>query len=89
MCIYKSVYICVYINTCINTILGARAALNVTEDQEDEITGWQRSIGCLKLQVILRKRTTNYRALSREMIYKDKASLDLRHPVLPTSVLEN
>jgi len=37
-------------------------------------TGWQRPIGCLKLQVIFRKRATNYRALFREMTYKDKAS---------------
>jgi len=30
-------------------------------------------IGCLKLQVISRKRATNYRALLRKMIYKDIA----------------
>ena len=30
-------------------------------------TGWRRPIGCLKLQVIFRKRATNYRALLREM----------------------
>jgi len=37
-------------------------------------TEWQRPTGCLKLQVSCRKRATNYRALLREMIYKDKAS---------------
>jgi len=37
-------------------------------------TGWRRPIECLKLQVILRKRATNYRALLREMTHKDKAS---------------
>jgi len=31
-------------------------------------------IGCLKLQVIFRKRATNYRALLRKMTYEDKAS---------------
>ena len=36
-------------------------------------TGWRRSIGCLKLQVIFRKRATNYRSLLRKMIYEDKA----------------
>ena len=36
-------------------------------------TGWQRPIGCLKLQVIFRKRATNYRALLRKITYKDKA----------------
>jgi len=30
-------------------------------------TGWRRPIGCLKLQVIFRKRATNCRALWREM----------------------
>ena len=37
-------------------------------------TGWRRPIGCLKLQVIFRKRATNYRALLRKMTYKDKTS---------------
>jgi len=39
--------------------------------QED--TGWRRLIGCLKLQVIFRKRATNYRALLRKMTCEDKA----------------
>ena len=38
------------------------------------VTGWRRPIGCLKLQVILRKRATNYRALLRKMTCEDKAS---------------
>ena len=37
-------------------------------------TGWRRPIGCLQLQVIFRKRATNYRALMRKMTCKDKAS---------------
>ena len=37
-------------------------------------TEWRRPIGCLKLQVIFRKRATNYRALLQKMTYKDKAS---------------
>jgi len=37
-------------------------------------TGWRIIIGCLKLQVIFRKRATNYRALLRKMTCKDKAS---------------
>ena len=37
-------------------------------------TGWRRHIGCHKLQVIFRKRATNYRAFSREMSCKDKVS---------------
>jgi len=43
-------------------------------------TGWRRPIGCLKLQVIFRKRATNYRALLRKATYKDKTSYDSRPP---------
>jgi len=39
-------------------------------------TGWRWLIGCLKLQVILGKRATNYRALLRKMTYEDKAPYD-------------
>jgi len=37
-------------------------------------TGWRRPIGCLKLQVIFRRRANNYRAVLREMTYTGKAS---------------
>jgi len=37
-------------------------------------TGWRRPIGRLKLEVIFRKRATNYRALLRTLTYTDKAS---------------
>jgi len=40
----------------------------------EEATGWRRLIGCLKLQVIFRKRATEYRALLWKMTCKDKAS---------------
>jgi len=39
-------------------------------------TGWRRRIGCLKLQVIFRKRATIYRALLQKMTYEDKASYE-------------
>ena len=38
------------------------------------VTGWWRPTGCLNLQVIFWKRTTNYGAFLREMTYIDKAS---------------
>ena len=52
-----------------------------------EVNERMRCIGCLKLQVILRKRATNYRALLRKMTLEDKASYDStapcsRHPRL-------
>ena len=40
-------------------------------------TGRRRLIGCLILQVIFRKRATNYRALLRKMTYEDKANMEL------------
>ena len=43
-------------------------------------TGWQRLVGCLALQVIFRKRATNYRALWWKMTYKDKACYDPAPP---------
>jgi len=54
-------------------------------------TQWPRPIACLDLQVIFRKRASNYRALLRKMPCKDKASygstttrhpMGRRHPVL-------
>jgi len=45
-------------------------------------TGWQRPIGCLKLQVILRKRVTDYRALLRKMTCNLRHPMGLHHPVL-------
>jgi len=44
------------------------------------LTGWPRLIRCLKLQFIVRKRATHYRAVLQEMTYKDKASYDFTPP---------
>jgi len=52
-------------HTCCNTL--QHTAAHVFS------TGWRRPIGCLQLQVTFRKRATNYRALFREMTYKDNA----------------
>jgi len=46
--------------------------------------GWQWPIGCLKLQVIFRKRATN-QALLRKMTYKDKGSYGSSPPCIWTS----
>jgi len=46
-------------------------------------TGWRRPIGCLKLQVIFRKRANNHRTLLRKMTYKDKASYGSSPPDIP------
>jgi len=49
-------------------------------------TGWQRPIGCLKLQVIFRQRATNYRALLQKMTYNDKASYGSSPPCSKYSI---
>jgi len=41
---------------------------------------WRRPLGCLKLQVIFRKRATKYRAILREITYGDKALNDSTPP---------
>ena len=43
--------------------------------------GWRRPIGCLKLQLIFRKRATDYRALLRKMTHTIRHPMGLRHPV--------
>jgi len=42
---------------------------------------WRRPIGCLKLQVIFRKRATNFRALLHKWPIQIKHPVRLRHPV--------
>jgi len=48
----------------------------------------QRLIGCLKLQVIIRKRATNYKAFLWKMTYEDKASYDTCHSMYHVKALE-
>jgi len=49
-------------------------------------TGWPRLIACLKLQVIFRKRATNYRALLRKMTCEDNASYGSSPPCTKVSI---
>jgi len=72
-CVYTFRYICIciyYILVCIHvhTIFttSTHTSTGVVKGGEDP--------GCLKLQVIFRKRANNYRALLREMTSEDKAS---------------
>jgi len=46
-----------------------------------EITYELRPIVCLKLQVIFRKRATNYRALLWKVTYELRHPMTLRYPV--------
>jgi len=81
MCVCLSV--CVHIYTHTHTYVAPRRKANITIHAHKANmmiharkanTGWRRLIGCLKLQVISRKRATNYRALLRKMTYEYKAS---------------
>jgi len=47
----------------------------------DVSTGWRRPSGCLELQVIFRKKDTNYRAVLRKMTYKIRHPMGPHHPV--------
>jgi len=57
-----------------------RGEKNTTYTCVQMYTGWRRLIGCLELQVIFRKRATNYRALLRKMTYESKAPYDTTPP---------
>jgi len=54
--------------------------MNTPQRVPPDTTGWRRPTGCLKLQVILRKRATDYRAVLQKMTYKDKASYESSPP---------
>jgi len=51
-------------------------------------TVWRKPIGCLELQVIFRKRATNYGALLRKMTYKQNASYGSSPPCIHIYVFE-
>ena len=69
VCVCVCVCACVCVCVCVRVCVRERA---------DEYVGsyyrWRILIGCLQLQVIFRKRVTNYRARLRKMTYKNKAS---------------
>ena len=66
---YRALHVWQCIAACCNAL---QCVALCCSDKGD--TRWRRLIGCLKLQVIDRKRATNYRALLQKMTYKDKAS---------------
>jgi len=67
-------YICIYLHTQ-GAPFGSCLCIRVD-------TGWRRPIRCLKLQVIFRKRATEYRALLRKMTCKDRASYGSSPPCM-------
>ena len=52
-------------------------------------TGLRRPIGCLKLQIIFRKRAINYRAFVRKMTCKDKAFFESAPPCISLTHLSH
>jgi len=74
-CVYKSdVFVCVFyvFESCVTWDAGIICVRS----------GWRRPIGRLKLQVIFRKRASNYRALLRKMTYKVMASYGSSPPCM-------
>ena len=71
-----------YFNTLLHTATHCNARQHIVFSLFTRGTGWRRPIGCLKLQVIFRKRATNDRALLRKMTCKDKASYESSPPCI-------
>ena len=85
MCILTTVY-----RVCHESGVVCSMTMHVDLSREVEVSmkpfaGWQRPIRYLKLQVISRKRATNYRALQK-VTHKDKASYGSSPPFTRTSV---
>ena len=83
------VYICPFLLTLIAPDAHGPSCCAHTNRLDDEYqqrqnTGLPRLIGCLKLQVIFRKRATSNRALLRKMTNKDKASYGSWPPCIST-----
>ena len=64
---YMYIYMYGYIHTGVLYVLWKIVGMHM-------YAWWRRRIECLEWQVNFRKRATNYRALLRNMIYKDEAS---------------
>ena len=83
------VCVCVYACVCVCLCVGTKRKKNrflLPFHRPNTHTGWRRPIECLQLQVICRKRATNYRALLRKMTYKDKASYGSSPPCMHSTV---
>jgi len=53
------------------TIMGFNIVIMIITHR---VRGWRRCIGCLQLQIFIRKRATNFRALFQNMTCNDKTS---------------
>jgi len=100
---YNHTYICVYIHV-LHRHLGHTAFAVYFSGPKSVVTvffffqihvpwsrhvaGWRRCIGGLTLQVIFRKRATNYRALLRKITTQTRHAMHLGHPVYLTTVTE-
>jgi len=83
-------WICYRVAACCSVLQRVAACCSVLQRcfvefvscTQQSCTGWRRLIGCLKLQVISRKRATNYRALLPKMTYEDEASYEPTPPCI-------
>jgi len=67
---------------CIQKISNVAYVFQVSSRRCHLCTGWQRPIGCHKLQVIFCKRAINYRGLLGKMTFKHKASCGSSPPCI-------
>ena len=72
VCVYAYMHTSVNLSVCTGTHIHAHTQTMMQSTLQICCTGWQRCIGCLKLQVSFRKRATNYRVLLRKVTYEDK-----------------
>ena len=61
---------------------GWAVSFDKVADSKGSCIGWRRCIGCLRLQVIFCKRSTNYMAFLQKMTCKDKASYGSSPPYM-------
>ena len=78
---------CVYERECVSCTHSGRIVLICARACACACSGWQRLIGCLKLQVNFCKKANKCRALSREMTNTDKASYASLPPCMRMSAV--
>jgi len=76
MYVWRDSFVCVTWHRC--TV--AKVTVASPTAREHATTGWRRPIGCLISCITFLKRATNYRALLRKMVCKDKASYESSPP---------
>jgi len=78
--VHTHIYIYIYISWYASLLSVSYVSIYVLSLRCQDVQISYVPIGCLKSQVVFRKRATNHRAHLRKMTYKDKASYESSHP---------